>query len=237
MVGLMELQPPPDAPAPVPSVAEVRSHARYRAIWTGGLVCLVGMVLVFIILPQIVGKSRARSSRIFATSQAIGDVRAALIRFETEYGRFPDATTIPAVQRDSGTTMPLGTASSNDFYRQLVVLGLIKKSQFQLGIPKGLTYSSGVLPLGKGECGFAYVPGLILTDSPRMPVMIAPDIPGTNRLDRERLGGKAAILWTDGSMDHYAILRNGKISTGGGGTIDPAVPMWEDKPLPIVWPE
>jgi len=63
-------------------------------------------------------------------TEAISNLRQIsinLFSFEEEYGRFPDATTIPAVQAATGTTLALGTSSSNDLFRQL--LATVGKSE------------------------------------------------------------------------------------------------------------
>ncbi|RYD62268.1 MAG: hypothetical protein EOP83_15025, partial [Verrucomicrobiaceae bacterium] len=47
----------------------------------------------------------------------------ALIDFDNDYGRFPDATTIADVKAATHTTIPLGNRTSNELFRQLVAAG------------------------------------------------------------------------------------------------------------------
>ena len=214
----------------------MKSHDRYRAIWTGGLVCLVVSVLAYFVMPLVIKRLKRSNHRIYAISAATVEVKDALIEFDARYGSLPSATTIEPVGRDLETSLPLGSTTSNDFFRQLVALDLIEEKPFHVDAKSGF-FSSGSTPLGKGKCEFAYVLGQSLSDGPAMPVFIAPVIPGTNHIDRKRLGGKVAIFFTDGSIAHLTVNIHGHIALGGGKYLDPAAPMWDGKPIKIVWPE
>lgn len=214
----------------------MKSQDRYRTIWNGGLICLLMAVLAYFVMPLVIKRLKRSAHRIYAISAATVEVKDALVKFDAKYGGFPNASTIESVRRDSGTSLPLGSTSSNDFLRQLIALDLIKEKPFHVDAKSGFL-SSGGTPLGKGKCEFAYVVGQSLSDESRMPVFVAPVIPGTNRIDRKRLGGKAAVFFTDGSITHLTVNIHGHIALGGGKRLDPAAPMWNGKPITIVWPE
>jgi len=143
-------QPPPNAPSPPPSLKAMKSHDRYRAIWNGGLICLLVAVLAYFVMPQVIKRLKRSTHRIYAISAATAEVKDALVKFDAKCGGFPSASTIEAVRRDSGTALPLGTTSSNDFFRQLIALDLIKEKPFHVDAKSGFLVP-GVLRWGRGN--------------------------------------------------------------------------------------
>ena len=168
------------------------------------------------------------------------EIHKALFEFDVEYGEFPSASTIPKVQSETSTTMPLGTASSNDYFRQLLAKGLGNEGTFYSGSRNFKNPDNnvdGLKALQKGEGGFAYVVGLSTSENSSTPLLIAPVIPGTKQFDPEVFNGKAVVLRIDGSAVSYPIRKDSKIDLGNGDLLDPAKPEWNGKPLTIAWPE
>lgn len=207
------------------------------------MILLLGAVPLLaapLIVPQVLYTQRRGPCGARMAVNNVRQVHQALFEFDVEYGNFPDAATIPKVQGDTSTTMPLGTITSNDYFRQLLALGLGNEAMFYAGsgkFGKPDDLFSGAKALQKGECGFAYVMGLSTSNDSSMPLVMGPVIPGSRRFDPEPLKGKAVILRIDGSAISYPIMKDGKIDMGGGVHLDPARPMWNGKPLTIAWPE
>lgn len=237
----MELpaQPPPDVPAPPPGPEAIRS----RGILKGLL--LVGIVSVIFMLVGVVP-----SRVLFGTSNAdrreainnVKQVALALIDFDSDYGCFPDATTIAAVQADTSTSIPLGTSSSNALLRQLIANGnkhekiFYAKSTVTPRKPDDIIHGSQALK--KGECAFAYVAGLSSADDPTTPVLMAPVDPARGRFERrEDYNNKAVILFLDGSARFFPVDKHGHVQLNGMDLFDPRQPFWKGKSPDIKWPE
>lgn len=165
----------------------------------------------------------------------------ALYEFEIEYGKFPDATTIAAVRSKTGSTLPLGTTSSNDFFRQLMAGGIAQSEAMfytkgqSTRKPDGLM--NGSHALARGECGFSYLMGLSSKGNPSRPIIVAPLIPGTDRFDPKPFKGKAVLLKLDNSVTSLPINKDGHVIVVGKNLFDPTNLIWEGKPPVIVWPK
>lgn len=155
-----------------------------------------------------------------------------------EYGSYPNAFTIPLVIEATGTTLPLGTTSSNDYLRQLIATGADER-WFRSGSKK-FRHSDGRVDgaeaLKKGECGFAYIVGLDETDGSSAPLVIAPVIPGKKKLDAKEFKGAVVVLRMDGSVTSIKLRKDGTFVIDGT-LVDPAHPEWKGKPFTIAWPE
>ena len=210
-------------------------------IWIFGVTCLLLLPVVGITIFS--WRFQARRARVHDLPAVVNNAREihkALYEFDVEYGEFPRASTISRVQGDTSTTMPLGTATSNDYFRQLLAMGLGNEKMFYSGsrkFRKPDDLYSGAKALQKRECGFAYVIGLSISEDASTPLVISPVIRGAHRFDPEPLEGKAVVLRIDGSAIRYPIMKDGKIDMGGGVYLDPARPEWNGKPLTIAWPE
>lgn len=174
-----------------------------------------------------------------ACNNAIG-LSFALSEFKSEYGKYPDVDTIPAVKRKTGTSLSLGTKTSNDFFRQLIAAGIaideIIFSAEIAGTHKPDNRIDAAHALEKGECGFAYFTGATGKNYNR-PQAMTPMIPGTDRFDPKPFGGKAVMLRVSGEIISLPIDRDGHIIFHGMNLMDPANPIWEVNPPVIAWPE
>lgn len=177
-------------------------------------------------------------------SEAVNNARQiglALFEFETEYGRFPDATTVAAVQKETGTLLPLGTKTSNDYFRQLIGSWIAQSERmFYAKIPgsrKPDNLMDSAHALGKGEVGFSYLSGLLLEGNPSRPIVVTPLIPGTDRFDPKPFDGRAILLKVDNSATSIPIQKDEQVLVNGRNILDPGHPLWDGHPPVIAWPE
>lgn len=186
-------------------------------------------------------------------SESINNLRQiglALFEFDTTYGRFPDSGTIANLKRDfPDSTVPLGTSSSNDFFRQLLVSEICASEQMFYSrspgpgrVRKPDNRFDGSFALEKGECGFAYIAGLTTTSHPpETPIVVSPLVPGKLVFDykfcKEYLDGKAVILRIDNSVTSLPVDKSGKVVLNGKDLFDPSQPFWGGKAPDVKWPE
>ncbi|MCW1887146.1 hypothetical protein OKA04_20575 [Luteolibacter flavescens] len=231
-------QPPPDLPAPPPGPEAKKSRDRMTlVILIGGICALLAMFAVSDRL--VVVRSPVRADFVEASNN-IRQVHLMLADFDAEFGSFPDASTVSAVQSDTGTTLVLGTSSSNDLFRQLIAYNVNVESIFWSktdGSPRKPDNVLGSGALKKGECGFTYISGLSSSSDPSAPLAMAPVIPGTWRFDPTRYEGDAVVIQVDGSVKHYPIDKNGDVMIDGMSIFDPRQPYWRGKGPDIKWPE
>lgn len=204
-----------------------------------GLFSIVGL-LVFSSRPVVI-----RSHRKSDQTEAVNNVRQiglALFEFDTEYGKYPDATTISAVRRKAGSLLPLGKKSSNDFFRQLIAADIVRSESMFYSKINGCRKPDNRIEAGKAlaksECGFSYLAGLSSKGNPSRPLIVTPLIPGTIRFDPTRFQGKAIILRMDNSVTSMPINGAGHVMSNGMNLLDPANPVWGggDK-FTIAWPD
>ena len=162
--------------------------------------------------------------------------------FETEFGKFPDATTIPKVKTATGTPLTLGDHSSNALFRQLIAHGVNTEKIFWAKLPATPRkpddiFTSDATALVPGECSFSYVAGLSSFSDPETPLIVCPLIPGTTRFDPEPFDGKAIILRVNGSAQAESIDKSGNVIVNGMPIFDPRQPYWIGKDPDIKWPE
>jgi hypothetical protein len=168
-------------------------------------------------------------------------IHLALLDFDSDYGSFPDASTIADVKAASSTSLPLGTTSSNEIFRQLIAAGTKSESIFwaksTITPRKPDNVMHGSHALEKGECAFAYVAGLSASDFPGTPLLMTPVIPSKRCFERRKdYGERAVILFIDGSVKSFPIDNHGQVEIGGMSIFDPRQPFWGKAP-DIKWPE
>ena len=231
----MNSQPPRDAPAPPPS-----EEAR-KSVWF-----LIGtdLLMVGLIFFSPGCKSQRKidyQTADVSNSQQIG---LALFEFENDYGTYPNSTTAAEIAAKTHTAIPLGTTTSNDFFRQLIAGDYTRSEKMFYakidGIHKPDDVIDGTEALKKGECAFTYLTGAKSGDNPLRPVVVAPMIPGTDRFDPNPFDGKAIILRLDGSPTRVPIDKDGHaIIAGRNGMalFDPKNPIWDGHAPVIAWPD
>ncbi len=213
--------------------------------WVVGWIVVASFVVVIAValLPMMISCPKSPRTEAVANSKSIG---LALFNFDQDYGKFPDASTIEAVRKKETSHLPLGTRSSNDFFRQLIAGGYADSEKVFYANIKGSRKSDGDMSpahaLEKGECGFSYILGADLGAdepcNPLRPILVTPLIPGTTRFDPKPFKGTAVIYRADNSAKCEKINDQGDvIDSSGKALFDPANPVWDDKPPVIAWPE
>lgn len=203
------------------------------------LLLVVGGPLLWMTRPTVI-----RSERNSDLTEAVSNARQiglALFEFDLEYGSYPSVGTIGAVEAKTGTSLRLGKATSNDFFRQLIAAELVTdEGLFHVkgkGVRKPGWWSSDQDVLGKGECGFAYIRGLSSKGNPSRPIVMAPVVPGTRRFDPEPFDGHAVVLRIDNSVTRHRIDPDGRLMRDGMDWLDPSHPVWgAEKPV-TAWPD
>jgi hypothetical protein len=237
-MALLE-QPPPDAPAPPPDEAVTKSHDKAFLIFGIGILSVL-VSLIYMSQPVIL-----RAARSPHRAQALNNIRQigmSLSEFDAEYGKFPDASTIAALKRNTGTSLALGSTSSNELFRQLIAAGLKSEKPFWMHSAVISRQPDDVFTPGKalvpGECAFGYVAGQSSADDPGRPLVFGPLVPGTMRFDPTIFGGKAIILRLDNSACCMNIdEKTGKVMFGGYDLFDASHPVWGGKVPDIKLPE
>jgi len=204
------------------------------------LIAMAGLVLFAVLLPYTL-----TADKCMGDTMAISNARQiglALYDFESEYGKFPDESTIAEVKKRTGTTWNLKAETSNDLFKQLFVTGIEPFGQnFYLKVEgsKHPDYSKDdeTNVLRNGTCAFGYIPGSTNLDAAR-PVLVTPIIPGTFRFDSKPFKGKAVILRTDNSAVSYPLDDSGRALTSDGRDVfDPSQPWWQGKLPDVKWPD
>jgi hypothetical protein len=232
-------QPPPDAPVPPASQAEVLSQRKWAGFREVGLVSILLVVLVGLVpQPTTRGKSRPHQREAVNNARQIG---LALFGFEAEYGKLPDDSTMARVRAETSIDLDLGMTSSNEIFRQLIATGIAQSERMFYANIEGAQKPDNVMIKGealkKGECGFTYFIGAKATDNPSRPLAATPMIPGTDRFDPKKFNGMAVILKRDNSVISLTIDNHGHARIDGRNLMDPHHPIWDGHPPVIAWPE
>lgn len=233
-------QSPPDAPMPQPYETKIRPQRRTNWIIIFGLLSVL-CVIVLASAPCFIRGPHRHDDQTEAVCNA-RQIGLALMEFEAEYGSFPDDSTRQKVQeRNPENTIPLGTSSSNDYFRQLIAAEMsTSEVMFYAKTPgthKPDNVITGSRALEKGECGFAYVYGLSSAGDPNRPLAVFPMIPGKLLFDRKILDGKMVVLKMDNSVTSLHIDKSGRAIFKGKDLFDPSQPFWGGKAPVVKWPE
>lgn len=207
-------------------------------------ICLAAIPIIVFSIAMWRAVFRERDGKGYEFVQAVSNARQiglALFEFGNDYHKYPDESTIEAVRQATGSTLPMGTRSSNDFFRQLLAGNYTQSEKMFFSKIRGAKRPddvvSGTGALAKGECGFSYIAGLSVVGNPGRPIAITPLIPGTDRFDPEPFDGKAIILRMDNSATAVTIDKAGHAKVDGMNILDPKNPIWgNDKPV-IYYPE
>lgn len=236
-------QPPPDAPMPPPSEEARRSRRWWSWILGVGVlsVLLVALVALGFFVPWLTQRSynvRAQFSEAISNMKQAG---LALFTFKDDLGTYPDDTMIAKLQVDHpGNTIPLGTTTANDYFRQLLVSEVVDSERIFFAGPgrRPDRLIDGPHALEKGECTFAYIKGA--TDSPPSPIVVFPLVKGKLLFDAKLCktwGNKAAVLFTDNRVMKIEVDRSGRGYLNGKDFFDPSQPFWNGKVPDVKWPE
>jgi hypothetical protein len=169
----------------------------------------------------------------------------ALIEFEIEYDRMPDPSTIELVrERFPETWIPMGTASSNDYFHQLLAAKIVNSPSIFHGEGIATHKSSDLIqgkpPLPPGTCGFAYIIHDAKATIETTPLVVFPLVRGELVFDKKLCkenGKQAAVLYASGSVQRHPIDSKGRLILNGRDFFDPAQPHWNGGKFRVVWPE
>lgn len=234
-------QPPPDEPASPPGREALRSRRKMNLIWWLGVIS-IGFLFLLMSAPVVLMAKKAT-----ARTEAINNMKqigAMLIEFDTEYGSYPDASTVTEVRKITSTVLTLDDSSSNKLFRQLLVYqkGSSEKPFFAKidGSRKpDDAFGTDATALQKGECGFAYITGLNSSGEPAAPVVMSEMLRGRPLFEAgNEFLGKAIVLRLDNSATALQIDPGGRVIAGSGGDLlDPSQPYWKGKAPNIKWQE
>jgi hypothetical protein len=235
-------QPPPDAPAP-PSEAALRSQKWWKWMLVVGIGAILVLVLAGLVAPS--APKLPQKNHISKASYNMHHLSLALLEFEASYGAFPNDQTVEAVKQATRSTMPLGSSTSNDYFRQLFATAIFQtESIFYVMSPnarKPDDVFTGSEALKKGECAFAYIAGLTSKHSPETPVVVFPLIPGKRAFDKnfcdKHYDGKGFILRVDGTVRLHPVDASGRVWIDGKDIFDPDQPYWGGTAPDVKWPE
>jgi hypothetical protein len=231
-------QPPPDAPAPPPGPEAMRSRRVMRWIIGVGILSIVGLLIAGMTLLV----DRRGNATLTEASHNMRSLHHALFNFDSDYGSFPDASTIKDVKDSTRTTLALGTSSSNELFRQLIATTSKSESIFwaksSISPRKPDNDISGGRALEKGECGFAYVVGGSSSSTTGRPIVLVPVDPAKRTFERRRdYDNRALVLFLDGIVKSFPVDKHGKVEIGGMDFFDPRQPHWGGKAPDVKWPE
>jgi hypothetical protein len=236
-------QPPPNQPEPSePEPGAMDSRIKAKMIWwLGGLA--IAFCGCWILAPYVIKDIYRRPAHRTEAISNVKQIGAMLSEFDMEYGQFPDAATIADVKTATLTPLTLGSATSNDLFRQCLVGGGGKSEKpfwAKTAIsPKKAddVFGTDADTLIKGECGFAYIAGLSAIDDPATPVVMTSLLPGKLVFDRKAFDGKAVILRLDNSATFFPIEKDGRVMIDGMDIFDPRQSFWKGKKPDVKWPE
>lgn len=167
----------------------------------------------------------------------------ALSEFEVAYGSFPSETTIQILKTEfAASTIPLGTTTANEYFRQLLVAEIVP-SEICFDAwpgPRPDNIFDGIRALEKGECAFAYIKNVSPSNAPETPVVVYPLLNGKLIFDYElckQWGERVPILRRDNSVITLPVDKSGHVYLNGKDLFDPAQPFWGGKVPDVKWPE
>lgn len=204
----------------------------------------VGTIVMIAMLAGLTAPMVIRQRKKADQTEAISNARSfglALTEFESEYGRFPDASTAALVANDTNTPEITGT-SSNARFRQLFRANITQSEHSfyakAAGTRKPDGNISGDQAVAPGECGFGYVENVRTDDNIPRPLAMAPFVKGSTSFDHMPFDGKAVILWSDNSVRSETINRiTGEVIIDGQNLLDDNHPVWGGAPPSLLLPE
>lgn len=201
------------------------SRSEVRVVWILGAMILIAFAVA--VRPVIIKQKKA-VAQVKALS-GLRQIGGSLFEFDSEYGGFPDDATALKLPEKARAGFQLTGEHSNDYFRQLIVVGLKSEKPFwcktSFSPDKPDDDFSPSRALQAGEVGYTYImaaPGVAQknSDDPGRPVVVAASkfggAPWT--FDSEVYGGKAVVLKLDNSVATLNIHEeSGYIWTGVSG--------------------
>ncbi|MBC7980511.1 MAG: prepilin-type N-terminal cleavage/methylation domain-containing protein [Armatimonadetes bacterium] len=182
---------------------------------------LVELLVVIVIIASLAGltapmvirqRKKADQTEAVNNSRQVG---LAMFEFETEYGRFPDSTTVSQItDAGLGTGLTMTGTDANAYFRQLIGAGFTQsETMFYVKTPQTSKPDgniNGAAALAAGEVGFGYIlrnnVGLSTAGNPARPYVVTPlAASGTDTFNPDPFDGKAVVLRIDNSATSLQI--------------------------------
>ncbi|MES2474415.1 MAG: hypothetical protein V4640_01450 [Verrucomicrobiota bacterium] len=214
--------------------------------WKMGCLGIGGVALIAILMlflaEYLYLRKHAHSRGMTETVNNARQIGIALAEFQIEYGKYPDATTIPEVSKRADSSFALGDRFSNELFAQLMVSGISQSELMFYTRTKSSkkpdnVFDSEATMLAAGECGFAYIMGVDPMGDPMTPLALGPTIPGTKEFDGRANRDKIVVLKVDNSVMSLPIDGNGKVLFKGLDILDPRQSFWNGKAPDVRWPK
>lgn len=195
---------------------------------------LVELLVVIVIIAALAGlaapmvmSQRKKADQTEAVSNA-RQVGMALLTFDNEYGKFPDAGTSETVATNTGTTEVTPGGNSNSYFRQLFAAGITNsetifyvKTPYTIKPDNIFNQEDPTDALEAGEVGFGYIlrnatSAQSASGNPGRPVICAPLLDGsTTDFDPDPFDARAVILKLDLSAVSININNENKAMLSG----------------------
>ncbi len=206
--------------------------------------CIIASVLFIlaILFAPLTLRARKKPYHTQSVSNA-KQIGLALLEFDTDYGAYPSAATIPLVSKSHPAHgYHLTGKSSNAHFRQFLAVGLTQSEEIFYAKTRDSRKPDNNISRGealkKHEVGFSYITGLSSIGNPARPIVLTPLIPGTTKFDPKPLEGFAVVLRSDYSARSYKIGKDGHIYDDKGiDLLSPKNPIWDGKAPVIHYPE
>jgi prepilin-type N-terminal cleavage/methylation domain-containing protein len=201
---------------------------------------LVELLVVIVIIAALAGltapmviRQRKKADQTEATSNA-RQIGFAMFEFETEFGSFPDTSTLTEVNDIFGDAVVKGAAGtdSNGYFKQLMQAGITQsEAMFYAKTPLSRKpdgdISTDAEALANGEVGFGYITngvgvGMSTAGNPARVLVATPLIADGSQFDGDPYDRKAVILRIDNSASSVNIVPT------AGATVGPAIVGGED---------
>ncbi|WP_035613228.1 hypothetical protein [Haloferula sp. BvORR071] len=230
-------------PEPPPGATKKHPPLPATVRWMSIIIALILLAAIAYPSYLLMAYQRAAASR----QEAMDNIRAVgfmMLEFDAEYGSYPSAAAAAEVKSATGSELSLGSASSNQLFRQLLAGGGGKsgkpfwaKTANSPGKPDD-NFGSDACALVAGGVSFAYIVGLNSKSDQATPLLMAPLLPGKHEFDPKPFGGHAVILLNAGhEAKSYPIDKDGHVIIGGMDIFDPRQTFWHGKAPDIKWPE
>ncbi len=170
----------------------------------------------------------------------------AFYTFKDDFGSYPCEDTARLIKDNiPDRSAKLGNVSANDFFRQLIVSGMVDQEKpffaRSLSSHKPDSVMTDGKLLEKGETGFAYMVSHATCKEENFPLILTPLVKGKLLFDyqsaRKCFDGKVIVLSTDGLPNIHIVDKDGHVWIHGKDFFDPSQPYWHGIPPKVAWPE
>jgi prepilin-type N-terminal cleavage/methylation domain-containing protein len=195
---------------------------------------LVELLVVIAIIAALAGigvpvilKQQKKSAVAEALSNS-KEIGMAMMNFDGDYGSFPSDATAKTVRDNTNTALNLGSASSNDYFRQLIAASYIDSEKIfyakTLYTHKPDNVLTGAKCLENGEVGFGYIMASASeaqssSGNSSRPLLITPllNAGADGQCELDTYDKKAIVFRLDHSAESVTVRPSDKQAMLGGG--------------------